>query len=175
MSEAGDAVLQSVAQAALEATGSSSGRIVAREDDALRVVAAVGDDAAGALGSDVAPESETVGYVLASGQPVSLAPSPDGPSRETTVLCVPCLAGQDVVGALELVDKVGGDAFPLHEQRLATLLGGVAGAAIASGAGPRQTVASPAELGTELTALSQTDPARYAVVAQVIGSLLAHG
>lgn len=174
MSEAPDAVLMAVAGAAMEATGAAGGRVVVRADGGLRVVAAVGEGAAEALGSSVPDDSE-IGYVLSSGQSLSLAPAAEDSARTTTVLCVPCLAGQDVVGALELVDKAGGDSFPLEEQRIATLLGGVAGAAIAGRTEGGAQIASPAELAGDLASLAAADPQRYAVVAELVGALLAHG
>jgi len=72
------------------------------------------------------------------------------------------------------VDKAGGAAFVLDDVELVTLLAQVAGAALVEtarkGAAPTP---GPDRLGGALERLAVTHPSRYAVVAAVVGELLA--
>ena len=184
MSAAGDPVLQAVVRAAVEATDADQGWIVAA-GGGLRVVAAVGSRAGELIGTTVSGQDEGIGWVIASGQSMSMAPSLDqsGPSagvthvlgrRISALLCVPCTADDEVVGALALLDKVGGDAFPMSEVELATLLGDIAGVALAQGAGTRE-LPSPNELGAGLADVARDDPERYAALASTVATLLGRG
>jgi GAF domain-containing protein len=177
MTVPGENLLHAVTNAAVEATGAAHGAIVMREDGELRVVAVAGEGAGRAVGESVPPDSETVGFVLSSGQSISLGQSEGlGPAGiEGAVLCVPCMTEQGVVGALELVGPRGGEAFPLDATGLAKLFGQVAGVALAQAGGGGSDVPSPAELGAELNRLAATDPGRYATVSSVVSALLSHG
>lgn len=154
-------MLETVLRVAMEATGATRGRLLAvdRTTDRLVVVAQRGGpDGAGW-------PSELVGYVVATGQPQVMS------SQGAGALCAPCLADDEVVGALEL----GGDApdpFSIDDLELTSLLAGIAGAAIASGQVPAPP--SPSQLTGELGRLAAADPARYATVARLVQSLL-HG
>ena len=72
-----------------------------------------------------------------------------------------------------MVDKAGG-GFSIDDIELATLLAGIAGAALADGA-PVAAPPDPAELGAALAALARSEPLRYAAVARVLSVLLDHG
>ena len=86
------------------------------------------------------------------------------------MLCVPC--GDDqVLGALELINKDGGGSFSFDDIEIATLLAGIAGAALSSDATAR-SVATPRELASQLEVIATQDPARYAAIAGVLDQLL---
>ena len=92
----------------------------------------------------------------------------------TAVLGVPCLHDDEVVGVLELVDKVDGTTFTFDDVELATLLANVAGAALRDVGGATQ-VRSPDELAADLRAVAAADPSTYAAIAAVVETLLARG
>jgi GAF domain-containing protein len=177
MTVAGENLLHVVARAAVEATGAARGAIVMREDGELRVVGVAGEGAGRSVGEIVPPDSQTVGFVLSSGQSLSLGPREDPSSSgvERAVLCVPCMSEHGVVGALELVGPPGGEPFPLDATGLAMLFGQVAGVALVQAGGGGSDVPSPAELGAELNRLAAADPERYATVSSVVSALLSHG
>ena len=179
------AVLEALARAAVDATGAARGWIVAPDGDQLRVVAAAGDRPGDALDLTVPSDGGSAAFVIQSGQALALT-ARAGDRRvtagvaaalgqpPTSVLCVPCLGDDEVLGALEVVDAVAG-AFTVDDVEVVTLLGGIAGAALAeAGEGPGP-VPDPAELGAELAQLAAAEPARYAVVAAVVRELLARG
>jgi GAF domain-containing protein len=180
------AVLQAIVEAATEATAATEGWILAARDDRLHVLAAAGDRPGQVLGASVPAGEGTAGYVVASGQPLALAPRPDdaraaaGVSgliglQPTSVLCVPCADEDSVAGALEVVDKAGGGRFSLDDVELATLLGGIAGAALVEITGSAAGVPTPAELAGGLERLAGAEPARYAALAATVSALLDRG
>ena len=178
-------VLQALAEASVAATAASYGWLVVSDARVMRVIAAAGGDRPGELlGEVVAAGAGTLGFAVASGQPLALNLPHGDPrlfegllsrlsGRPSAVLCVPCTADEGVVGGLELV-KVGDGAFSFDDLELATLLASIAGVALAAG-GPRPAVATPAELSGDLGRLAATDPARYAAVAAAVEALLARG
>jgi GAF domain-containing protein len=129
--------------------------------------------------------SGVAGYAVSSGQPLALSPRSDealfvggveellGPAPPANVVCVPCESDGRVVGALQLVDKPAG-SFTFDDVEIVTLLGSVAGAALAE-ATPGVPVPSPPTLGRELELLAATDPLRYGRVASIFEALLGHG
>lgn len=181
-----DGVLQAIVEAVTEATAATEGWMLAQRDDRLLVVAAAGDRPGRLVGATVPSDEGTAGYVVTSGQPLALAPRPDDARassgvagllglRPSSVLCVPCADDDSVAGALEVVDKAGGGRFSLDDVELATLLGGIAGAALVQTSGGAPSVPSPTELGGALQRLAATEPARYGALAMAIGALLDRG
>ena len=176
-------VLQSILGSAVEVTAATMGWIAVPRGDGLEVVAAVG---AGDLMGTVVPGSAgTAAYVLASGQPVAMAPRPDDPNaadgiaaragvRPTAVLCVPCAHDDDILGVLELVDKPAGAAFSFDDVELVTVLANIAGSALRSSS-TASDVRSPEELFADLRQLASSDPTAYIGVASVLEALLARG
>ncbi len=181
-------VLRAVLDAAVRATGASCGWLAAVSADNAELVAvdAIGDGAERVAGGAVPVDSGTAGFVVASGQPVAVAARGDEgllceglaarlDPLPASIVSVPCAGTEGVVGALELVDKAGGTPFSFDDVELATLLAGIAAAALAGtpgGAGaPR--VPDPRRLGAELTRLAGADPARYAAIAAAVDALLA--
>jgi GAF domain-containing protein len=143
--------------------------VLASEGDELRVIAVAGTAAGWRVGQTVAADAEGVGYVLASGQPLSLAAERPGAHA---VLCVPCMHESEPIGAMELLGGAAEDPFPLEATGIAGLFAQIAGAAIAAGSDAAAAVPSPRELGAELARIEASDPTRYASLARAVGALL---
>ena len=104
--------------------GASAGWVVAKQSDATRVVAVSGDVGMIRVGSIV--DGGSASYVASSGQPLALAPRQGDAFVEqgavallgripTALISLPCLYADDVVGAVEIVDKVEGARFSLDD------------------------------------------------------------
>ena len=178
-------VLQAITSVALDATGARSSWVLALEGQRLRAVGAAGERAGELLGTELLAGAGAAGYVVSSGQPIAIAPRGADPrlteglsaqlgTVPTSVLCVPCLHDDAVLGALELVDKAGGGPFSFDDLELVTLLGGIAGAAL-SVAGTEAVPRSPAEFATDLARLASSDPGAYGRLSVVLEALLASG
>jgi GAF domain-containing protein len=176
-----DPVLASLCAAACTATGASAGWIIAVTGDQLSVVAALGP-LGGRVRGLVVDIDGSAGFVAASGQPMALTPRPGDQNVvggvlgaigvvPTSLLSLPCIDGDDVVGVMELVDKASGDRFGFDDVELATLLASVAGPALRH-RNDAPSAASPEVLATQLRHLATDDPARYAQVAWVLAQLL---
>ncbi len=176
-------VIQAVVDSAVGATAASAGWVLALRGDTLTVVAALG--VSQLVGIEIPAGAGTAGFVVGSGQPMAMAVH-EGDARlsegvlaqlaerPSSVLCVPCTTGDSVVGVLELIDKAGGGTFSFDDVEIATLLAGIAAAAIEAGEGD-VGVRSPDELGAELRTLAASDPAAYARVATLVDAILARG
>jgi GAF domain-containing protein len=133
-----NAALHALARAAVDVTGAGAGAVLAVAGDDLVVVAAAGD-CAGLVGTTVAATGTSAAFVVSSGQPIAVSVRPEDPvtsavaallgRHPASVLCVPCATDEDPLGALELVDKAGG-MFTVDDIELATVLAGIAGAAL---------------------------------------------
>jgi GAF domain-containing protein len=180
--ETPDPVLQAIVRSAASATGAARGWLVAVDGSTMSVAAAVGEETGALVGRAVDGDAGNAGFVIASGQPIALVPRADDQRAEagvpallgirpSSVLCVPCADDDDVVGALELVDKIGGSGFTFDDIELATLLAGIAAAALTrEHAGP--SVPDPQQLAGELARLADADPARYVIIAAAVAALL---
>jgi GAF domain-containing protein len=175
-------VLDSVLQAALNATGALHGWILVLEGDALVVRAIIGADAS-LVGQRVGADAGFAGFVASSGQPIAMTPRPDdrraaegvaalAATGPASVLAVPCATDDTMHAVIELVGKHDGGPFNFDDVEIATLLGSVAGAALADDKPNGARVPSPRELGERLGRLASTDPARYATLAGFLGSML---
>ncbi len=176
-------ILQSVLRAAIDATGATQGWLLAIAGDELVVRAAVGTDT-NLVGERVPLHSGFAGYVASSGQPLAMSPRRDDErgaegvaalvgTRPQSVLAVPC--GDTVDGVVELVEKHGGGPFTFDDVELATLLAGIAGAALQSDGEERTEVPSPHELGDDLARMAAADPERYASIATFLAGVLRDG
>jgi hypothetical protein len=161
--------VHAVTEAARRASQADAARLLTSTDAGLVVAAVAGSGPDWRQGETVPADSEGVGYVVASAQPLSVAaPHPDGrPS-----LCVPCTLEGEPIGAIELLGRPGQDAFPIEATEIAMLFGGVAAAALAAGDPAVAGASSPAELAAGLAQLDASDPARYASVARAVNALL---
>jgi GAF domain-containing protein len=178
----GAGVFDAIARAAVEATDAAAVAVIARRGEDLRVVATAGADGIRAVGDQVAPGEESVGFVLASGQTLSLGPQsnrPEGAGRvhraPGAVLSVPCLGGGGVLGLIEVRGGPGIEPFSPEATRVATLFAEIAAAMLEESGERTEAVPPPAELGAELARLADDEPARYSAIASVIGALLANG
>jgi GAF domain-containing protein len=178
-------VLQAIAGAAVDATGAAAGWALALEGERLRAVGAAGERAGDLVGAEMAAGAGLAGYVISSGQPIAIASrGADARLSEglgarlgrvpASVLCVPCMSEDVVLGALELVDKVGGGPFSFDDVEVVTLLAGVAGVSLAV-AGAEMVARPPAEFAAELARLASSDPEAYARLSVVLEALLARG
>jgi GAF domain-containing protein len=176
-------VVPAILSSATAVTAAGHGWILEPHGDDLAVVAAMG--VGDVVGTRVASEGSTAAFVLGSGQPVAMMPRPDDPSAgrgmaghlgitPQSVLCVPCVFDDDVLGVIELVDKAGDGAFSFDDVELVTVLASIAGAALRD-RDPGVTVRPANELAGELRQLAGADPAAYVRVATVLEALLARG
>lgn len=179
----GDRTLNAIARCALQATVATHAWVLHRRAEGLVAVAATGPRAGEALGRAPASGNGSAGYVIASGEALVLSAAGGDPRlaeglpaelglTPISVLCVPCVADDNVLGALELVDKQDGGAFGVDDLEICGMLGEVAGAALSQEALIPE-VQGPHELGTELERLSAADPERYRSVASLLTALLA--
>lgn len=168
-----ESVLDAAIRAAVEATGARSGWIVARGSGAMRVVAVAGDTDA-RVGTMLAPTAPA-SLAAATGQPAARTIDDDeravgaGGSRgmPAALLTVPVGDGG---GAIELADTLGGGPFSIDDIEIVSMLADVVAAALDEVDGP--TVPTPDELAAELGRLYLADRRRYALVAQVVSSLM---
>lgn len=175
-------MLDAVARGAAEALGAVAVAVIGRDGDRLRVLAAAGIDVGHAVGDEVAPTHRSVGYVMASGQTMSLGPQADETQESGGVhrapgalLSVPCLGGEGVLGVIEIRGGPGVEPFSPDATRVATLFAEIAAAALEEAGDRAERAPGPAELGAELARLAEVDPNRYSAIASTIGALLAHG
>jgi GAF domain-containing protein len=172
---------------AIEATAATDGWIVSSGSSGpLIIVAGAGIMGANLIGREVTAEGASARFVIGSGQPIAL--SPRGPDDEagrairdltgrdpTSILSVPCSAGSNVVGAMEVVDKSGGERFSFDDLELVTLLAGIAATAITESKPRPLEHPSPESLAAALRELALNDPSRFDAIAAVVSVLLEHG
>lgn len=178
------AALDALLRAAVDATGAAAGCLFAWDGTDLAAVAGAGDGGPALVGRRLAAGDTSAGFVVSSGQPIAVSGRSGGGRRSAvgsllerdamSVLCVPCTSDEGTVGALELIDKAGAP-FSIDDVELATLLAGVAGAALADTDGRHPAVADPSVLGADLARLAAEDPARYRAVAGMVAILLDRG
>lgn len=172
---------QAIVDAALLATGASSGWLLADgEENGLVVIGTAGHAAAHQqIGAIIQPQGAKA-YVLAAGQPTALLPQPgdsanaDGggsPGIPPSLLAMPC-GDDDIVAVLEVSGKAGGATFGFEDINALSGLAQVAAAIVLERDDAARSVAAPAQLGAELESLAQRQPARYENVARVIEALL---
>jgi len=178
----GARVFEAVARGAAEATGAASVAVIGRQGEDLHVVGVAGTDSARRVGDEVAPGEESVGFVLASGQTLSLGPQAEKPGgagmvhrSPGAILSVPCLGGDGILGVVEVRGRPGVQPFSPEATRAATLFAEIAAAMLEEAGDGAEATPGAAELGAELARLADADPTRYSAIASVIGALLAHG
>jgi len=178
-----DSVLQAVITAAVEASGALDGWIASALEAELTIVAAAGEAATDLVGRSLPARGCSARFVIDSGQPVALTPHGDTDEvgravmgltgrQPSSILSAPCSAGGRIVGAIELVDKAGGDRFSFDDLEIVALLAGIAATAIidARHAGPDHPSADVLAAG--LHSLSIADPTRFSTVAGILAALL---
>ena len=163
----GARVFEAIARGAAEATGAASVAVIGRQGEDLHVVGVAGTDSTRSVGDEVAPGEESIGFVLASGQTLSLGPHAEKPGgagmvhrSPGAVLSVPCLGGEGVLGLLEFRGQPGVQPFAPEATRIATLFAEIAAAMLEEAGDGAQETPGAAELGAELGRLADADPAR---------------
>ena len=176
-----DPVVRAVLDAAVDATGASAGWVLAVAGSRLEAVAVAGLASGTALvGAHVAIGVGTAGFVASTGNPLALTGASEDVRltdgfvaltglHPASVLCVPCLGGDDVTGVIELVNDADG-AFGFDDVEVTTVLARIAAAALTA-EHPRN-VPDPSSFTSRLEHLARADPGRYAGVALAIDALL---
>jgi GAF domain-containing protein len=177
------AVLQSIVVTALVATGATDGWVI--DASTMRVVAAAGESAGLVVGRALQGGKGSAPFVIQSAQPIVL--SPRGPNDEssigvrtligrdpTSILSVPCSATGQVIGALELVDKMKDERFGFEDLELVSLLAGIAATALGGLGGTVAGHPTPESLSASLRALALDEPSRYATIAGMVALLVEH-
>ena len=170
--------LHAIVQAAVEATGASSGWLLRVLDDRFEVVAAHGHPRSGELVGSWRPVAGVAGFVAESGQPAAMQLGIDDADNRgaggvvgqpAAVLATPC-GHDEVLGVIELADPTGG-AFGFDDVETVGLLADVAGSALAD-TSFAAIPPSPSVLGEGLARLAAADAVRYAAVARAVEALL---
>ncbi len=186
MSELDRSTIVAIIKEAVGASGATAGWILERRADVLTIVGASGGSpqwARSIVGRSAPVGSGTASMVAQSGQPVALQPGSTALEDEigthllgrtpASLLCAPCTDDEQVVGVLQLVDKLGGGPFGFDDVEIATMLASIAGVALAQEATASTEPPPPEQLDRELRRLARAEPARYVTVARVIEALLA--
>jgi GAF domain-containing protein len=178
-------VLSALARAATELTDASEATVVALRGQRVIVVAAAGREPRRRVGEHLAAGDDTLSFVLACGQSLSVvqtdgdrqgdATAPPQATARPASLCVPCVGAGGVVGALELSGRPQSGPFDVAATRVAELLAEIATAALAEDRASPSTAPTPEELASELAQLAAIDEARYRAIAWALESLLAGG
>jgi len=179
-----DQTLRILLERARAAVGAGAGWIVATQPDGARVIVVAGDT--GGLEAGAFAQGGSASYVASSGQPLALAPRSGDPFVEqgvsamlgrtpSSLMSLPCVYSDDVVGAIELVDKDGGGRFSLDDLEIAGAFADIAGPALAAADLHIAEVTSPEQFAAELRRLELDDPVRYRLVAWAVAALLAGG
>jgi GAF domain-containing protein len=172
-----DRLLQLTAETAMRLFGTTASSIAMfeRDPDRLEFSAAAGAQGPAVVGMSVAPTDGIVGYVFSTGEAVALADITSDPrfDREMatrvgyipgSVLAVPLMEDDEVVGVIEMFDKQGGESFSVRDMEVASAFAAQAGAAIA---GTRVQHDLPALL---MRALGEIEPGLTAERIQAIVS-----
>ena len=170
--------LHAIVQAAVEATGATSGWLLRVLDDRFEVVAAHGHPRSAELLGTWRPIAGVAGFAAESGQPAAMQLSADDADNHgaggvigqpAAVLATPC-GYDEVLGVIELADPAEG-TFGFDDVETVGLLADIAGTALADttfAAAPP----SPTVLGEGLARLAASDAVRYAAVARAVEALL---
>ncbi|MEX1169889.1 MAG: GAF domain-containing protein [Chloroflexota bacterium] len=178
--------LRAIADAAAAALHVAAASIALHDstDDRLVFRAAAGPQGEGVIGLAIAPHEGIAGYVFSTGQPLAIADVAADPrfERQTaertgyvprSLLAVPLVDGEGIVGVMEWLDRTDGAPFDLVDLEVATR---VAAAATATARATRLEHDAGRLLVRVLGALGrETDPPQSdavgALVAEVAGQL----
>jgi GAF domain-containing protein len=161
-------VLDAIARTAAELTDATGSAVLALRGSARVVVAVGGSDPPWAVGERPAAD-DSLSYVAAGGQSLSLA------EAHGASLCVPCIGGDGVVGALELRRDGASEPFSVESAHVAGLLADALAAALEQDRDVHAGAPTPGELAGELAQLASTDRVRYDAIARAVAALLGGG
>lgn len=161
---AGTAILRSIVDATVLLFDAEAASIALHDaaTDRLVFTVAAGDQGQGVVGLSIGPAEGVAGYVFSSGQPLALADVADDARFERTtaeqtgyvprtLVAVPLIDDEGVLGVLEVLDKRGDGSFDLRDIELASAFARQAAVAIRSSRLERDTATL---LATVLTSLS---------------------
>lgn len=130
-------VLDAIVSGAARATGAASAWLLRADGSGLVVAATTLGVPAGTPLTDGGSAPH---LVLRTGQPLSVAATSSGATTSgldhlvggvpTSLLCVPCPAGDEIAGVLVLLDKQVGGSFTIDDVEVADLVAGIAGTAL---------------------------------------------
>jgi GAF domain-containing protein len=149
---AGTAVLRSIVEATVALFDAEAASIALHDvaTDRLVFTVAAGAQGQGVVGLTIGPAEGVAGYVYSSGQPLAMSDvERDARFERTTaertgyvprsLVAVPLLDDEGVLGVLEVLDKRGGASFDLHDVEMATVFARQAAVAIRSSRIERDT------------------------------------
>jgi GAF domain-containing protein len=149
---AGSAVLRSIVEATAALFDAEAASLALHDPASDRLVFAVaaGERGQGVVGLAIGPGEGVAGYVFSTGQPLALSDvardarfGRDAAERTgyvpRSLVAVPLVDDQGVLGVLEVLDKRGADGFDLRDVELATVFARQATVAIRSSRIERDT------------------------------------
>ncbi len=149
---AGTAVLRSVVEATAALFDAEAASLALHDpaSDRLVFVVAAGDRGQGVVGLAIGPGEGVAGYVFSTGQPLALsdvardARFGRGTAEQTgyvprSLVAVPLVDDEGVLGVLEVLDKRGAESFDLRDVELAAVFARQATVAIRSSRIERDT------------------------------------
>ena len=184
---AGTAILRSIVDATVLLFDAEAASIALHDatTDRLVFTVAAGEQGQGVVGLSIGPAEGVAGYVFSSGQPLALADvARDARFERTTaertgyvprtLVAVPLIDDEGVLGVLEVLDKRGDGSFDLRDIELASTFARQAAVAIRSNRLERDTATL---LATVLASLGggagpgAADPDIEAVVSAAVADL----
>jgi GAF domain-containing protein len=149
---AGTAVLRSIVDATAALFGAEAASLALHDPATDRLVFAVaaGEQGQGVVGLAIGSSEGVAGYVFSTGQPLALSDVASDArfGRETaeqtgyvprSLIAVPLVDDEGILGVLEILDKRGDGGFDLHDVELATVFARQATVAIRSSRIERDT------------------------------------
>jgi len=182
--QSGEALLRSIAEAAVLVFGAEAASIAIHEPDTDRLVirVAAGRQGRGAIGLAFAASTGIAGYVFTTGQPLAVSdvtadPRFDRATAETTgyvpgsILAVPVLDDSGSIGVLEVLDGRAEGSNQLRDLDLASIFARQAAVTIKAGRVERDT----SELLRQALARLSADPeADAAAIETAVSQIAVH-
>jgi signal transduction histidine kinase/DNA-binding response OmpR family regulator len=132
-----DETLNTVVEKALKAIGAEQGSLlIAIDDDAGGMKTLIRQDNLSTLRQAYHVGVSITGYVLHNSRPLLIQnlaidrrfePTEEERSSIHSVLCVPVFSRGELVGAMMMINKKGGECFTENDQRMLTVVAGLAG------------------------------------------------
>ena len=187
---AGTAVLHSIVEATVALFGAEAASLALHDPATDRLVfeVAAGEHGQGVVGMAIESGQGVAGYVFSTGQPLALSDVARDArfGRDTaeqtgymprSLIAVPLVDDEGVLGVLEVLDKRGDGAFDLHDVELATVFARQATVAIRSSRVERDTASllRAALFAADAAPDGVDDAGLEAIIATEVGTLDADG
>ncbi len=194
---AGEAVLRSIVDATVRLFEAEAASLALFDPALNRLVfrVAAGEQGSGVVGLSIAPDQGLVGYVYSTGQALALSDVRNDArfgrafAEQTqyvprSIVAVPLVDEQGVLGVLEVLDKRSSEAFSLRDIELASVFAGQAAVAIRASRVERDTTQilrsalgtlsadASAETGATDAEGAQTDGATAAALDELVGDAM---